>query len=124
MHAPVEPFSPLRRFPSASHGALEATLRLLSPPFLAALLALGATAAQYLPLDDIRRRTEEGLGFITREWTWSTGTWTTTFTAYGPAEQVNQLDPQDRTPDCPDCELASSTHFEPDDEAEPTWVAE
>ena len=97
-------------------------MRLLCPPFLAALLAVSATAAQHLPLDGVGRGSEEDQGFITREWTWSTGTTTTTFTATLPSEQVNQLDPQDSTPECPDCELASSTHFEPGDEVEPASI--
>jgi len=57
-------------------------------------------------------------GFVSREWVWSTGTATTTFTAYGPLEQVMQLDPQDRTPFCDGCELASSIQFEPGETSE------
>ncbi len=94
-------------------------MRLLCPPFVAALLALGDTAAQHLPLNGIGRGSEETLDFITREWTWLSGTTSTTFTAYGPPEQVNNLDPQNPALQCPDCELASSTHFEPGDEVEP-----
>jgi hypothetical protein len=55
-----------------------------------------------------------GQSFITREWTWVEGATTVTFTAYGPPEQVNALDPRDGPPVCPDCELASSIQFEPE----------
>ena len=47
-------------------------------------------------------------GFVTREWTWSTGGALTTFTATGPVEQVNAFDPQGSVYDCKGCELASS----------------
>jgi hypothetical protein len=48
---------------------------------------------------------------ITREWTWSDGASTTTFTAHGPPDQVNSLDPENGIVECPDCELASSVQF-------------
>ncbi len=55
--------------------------------------------------------------FVLEEWTWSTGTTTTTFTAFGPPDQVNQLDPLTHPLGCEGCELASSIQFEPEAEA-------
>ncbi len=59
----------------------------------------------------------ERQGFVLKEWIWSTGPTTTTFTASGPADQVNQLDPQTNPLACEGCELASSIQFNPGDEA-------
>ncbi|HVG49678.1 MAG TPA: hypothetical protein VM899_16255 [Rubellimicrobium sp.] len=55
-------------------------------------------------------------GFVTLDWVWADGTTTTSFTAYGPPEQVMHIDPRGRAPFCDGCELASSVHFEPGDE--------
>lgn len=90
---------------------------------VAALIA-GAAAAceQIIPSGDMASRS--GHGFITREWIWSDGASTTTFTAHGPPEQVNSLDPQNGIVRCPDCTLASSEEFGPEDEAALTEVAE
>ena len=57
--------------------------------------------------------------FILKEWIWSDETATTTFTAFGPPDQVIQLDPQSRPLECEGCELASSIRFEPGDELHP-----
>ena len=86
---------------------------------VATLLAAGGATAEPVTLHISGAGSEAASGFIAREWTWSAGTTTTNFTAYGPSDQVSRLYPQDRTPECPDCELASSTHFEPGDDAEP-----
>ena len=80
-----------------------------------AVLAAGATAAEYIRVPGGIGIVDETQGFITREWRWSDGTSWTVFTAYGPPEQVNAFDPHDGPLDCPDCKLASSTQFGPDD---------
>lgn len=87
---------------------------------LAASLVVGATAA----LGQTTAGSDEAYAFITREWVWSDGTSITTFTAFGPPEQVNALDPQDGLIDCQDCRLASSVQFGPVDQAALTEVAE
>ena len=83
---------------------------------VAAVLTAGAAFADSVTLDIGAGPPADTQGFITREWTWTTGGTVTTFTAYGPSDQVNRLDPRDRTPDCQGCELASSIQFEPEDE--------
>jgi hypothetical protein len=88
------------------------------------VLAAGATAAQRIVGPVGEDVLEVNQGFITREWTWSNATTTTTFTASGPSEQVNALDLQDRTPHCPDCELASSIASVPDDASVLTEISE
>ena len=91
---------------------------MLRVTLLTALLAAGAATAQPLTLHVDGADPADEQGLITREWVWSEGTSTTTFTARGPSDQVNQLDPRDRTPECQGCELARSTYFEPVDEVE------
>jgi hypothetical protein len=49
--------------------------------------------------------------FITKEWIWSDGPATVTFTASGAADQVNRLDPATDPLACAECELASSVRF-------------
>ena len=90
-------------------------MRLFGATFVALLASGAATAQPSMNLGDGASPCEEH-GFITREWVWSNGTATTTFSAYGPADEVNQLDPQGLTPFCEDCELASSVQYEPADE--------
>ena len=80
--------------------------------FYATVAALLLTAAAAATPGD-------GQTFILKEWIWSDGTTTTTFTALGPADQVNQLEPQSRPLECDGCELASSVHFEPSDGLHP-----
>jgi hypothetical protein len=92
---------------------------LLGTLLLAAFVAMGATVAQHVVSFTEAGGSGPGSGYITREWTWSTGMTTTTFTAYGPSDQVNHLDPRDSTPECLGCELASSMSFEAGDEVEP-----
>ena len=94
-------------------------MKLLRDTLVAALLTAGAAAAQPLTLHIDDEGSKETQDSVTRHWIWSNGAGTTTFTATGPSEQVNNLDPQDSPLLCQDCELASSTHFEPDDEVEP-----
>ena len=94
-------------------------LKVLCAILAAALLAAGATVAQPETPIGSEALSVEDQAFITKEWTWSAGTTTTNFTAYGPSEQVNQLDPQNDPLECQGCELASSIHFEPDDEFQP-----
>ena len=94
-------------------------MTLLRAILVTGLLAAGAAAAQPLTLHIGEERSQEDQGSVTREWIWSTGASTTTFTAFGPSDQVNSFDPQGSPLQCPDCELASSTYFEPGDEAEP-----
>ena len=91
---------------------------MLRVTLVAALLAAGAATAEPLTLHIGDEGSANDQGLITREWVWSTGATTTTFTAHGPSDQVNQIDPQDRTSECEGCELASSTYFEPGDEVE------
>jgi hypothetical protein len=84
-----------------------------------ATLATGATAAceqETVAGDEISATT---LPLIIREWSWSDGVSSTTFTAYGPPQQVNGLDPQNGLVQCPGCELASSVQFGPADRASP-----
>ncbi len=88
-------------------------MRVLSAALVTILMTSGAVVAQPGATLGGSAGIEDAQGYITREWTWSSEGATTTFTAHGPAEQVNRLDPQDRTPDCPDCELASSIQFVP-----------
>ena len=92
-------------------------MRLLGTTLALALLASGAATAQDAMLASGEPGTSEDQGFITREWVWSTESVTTTFTAFGPSLEVMQLDPEDRTPFCDGCELASSVQFEPEDES-------
>ena len=94
-------------------------MKLLRATLVTALLIAGAAAAQSLTLHIGEGGSQEHQGSVTREWIWSNGASTTTFTASGPAEQVNNFDPQGSPLQCQDCELASSTHFVPDDEVEP-----
>ena len=83
---------------------------------MTAWTAIGAPWAVYVGSGDPAK----DRGFITKEWTWSDETTITTFTAYGPAEQVNSFDPQDgSTLLCPDCELASSMQIDPSQEVAP-----
>lgn len=56
--------------------------------------------------------------FVTREWSWSSGSAVTSFTAWGPAEEVNALDPREDPLDCEGCFLASSIQFTPEDGSE------
>ena len=63
-------------------------------------------------------------GFIARAWTWSDEHGTTTFTAYGPADQVYGLDPQQDPLACVNCQLVSSTRVEPGVGVSLTAVAE
>ena len=93
---------------------------ILQATIMAALLAVSSPLAS-LGGDGVLQAHP---AFITREWTWTDGTTTTTFTAHGPSEQVNSLDPQVSPLDCQDCQLASSVQFAPDDEAALTEVAE
>ena len=92
---------------------------MLRVTLVAALLAAGAATTQPLTLHIGDQGSTSDQASVTQEWIWSNGAGTTTFTATGPSEQVNNLDPQDSPLLCQDCELASSTHFEPDDEVEP-----
>jgi hypothetical protein len=88
-------------------------MKALGAIVLMALLAAGATSAHHKPEHGESGRTDENHGFITREWVWSDATTRTTFTAYGPPGQVNRLDPRDGTPECHNCELASSIEILP-----------
>lgn len=74
-------------------------------------LVTGAATGPQFVADRLGGTTESGAGFITKEWTWRTGATTQSFTAHGPSEQVDRLDPHDATPDCPNCQLASSIRF-------------
>ena len=77
---------------------------ILRSTFVAAVVVTGGAGSLF---GDDRGR-DPGQSFVTREWTWSTGGAITTFTAIGPAEQVNAFDPQDSVLTCKGCELASS----------------
>src|SRR5690349_20775041 len=101
-------------YPQTGDSLREDELKLLRATLVIALLAAGAAAAQPLILHLGNVGSELHQGSVTREWIWSTGASTTTFTASGPSEQVNNFDPQGSPLQCPDCELASSTHFVPD----------
>ena len=79
-------------------------MSILRSTFVAAVVVTAGAGAL---LGDDRGR-DPDQSFVTREWTWSTGGATTTFTAIGPAEQVNAFDPEDSVHDCKGCELASS----------------
>ncbi len=92
-------------------------MRVLCAGIVAAFLAAGSGAADQAPSSEDFGVCESTQEFIFREWTWSDGTATTTYTAVGPADEIDQLDPQDPTPVCHDCELASSIQFVPADEA-------
>jgi hypothetical protein len=85
----------------------------------ATLLAAGAEATLHDLLFGGRGVASGDLTFITREWVWSDGDITTTFTAYGPFEQVNQLDPQGNPLACQECTLVSSTEMQRGDETQP-----
>jgi hypothetical protein len=82
---------------------------------LAALLAAGAGVGGELVGPANYVDTADTHGFVTKEWSWSDGTSILTFTAYGPPEQVNGLNPEHGVSGCPDCRLASSVHFGPAD---------
>ncbi len=82
---------------------------------LATLLAAGAGAGGELAAPANYVDTADTHGFVTKEWSWSDGTTIVTFTAYGPPEQVNGLDPENGVNECPDCRLASSVQFGPAD---------
>lgn len=94
-------------------------MKVLCTILVAASLAAGVVSAQPQAAVDGEAASGEGQTFITREWTWLTGTVRTTFTAHGPSEQVNQLDPQGHPLECQDCMLASSVQFELNDEFQP-----
>jgi hypothetical protein len=81
--------------------------------------ALYATVAALLLSAAASATAGEGQIFLLKEWIWSDETTTTTFTAFGPPDQVNQLEPQRRPLECEGCELASSIWFEPGDELQP-----
>ena len=83
---------------------------------LAAFMAAGATAACEKMIYSSDGDSHSGQRFITKEWIWSDGASTTTFTAHGPPEQVNSLDPQNGIIECPDCQLASSQKLSRGDE--------
>ena len=89
-------------------------MRVLYTISAVALLSAEVAAQDSAPKDD--------QGFITREWTWAEGTSLTTFTAYGPAEEVNTLDPQDSPLECEGCLLASSVQYGAEDEPAPIRV--
>jgi hypothetical protein len=95
-------------------------MSILYTAFVAALVVGGGASA----LIDAYTEFGEGPAFISREWTWSDGTSTTTFTAYGPSEQVNALDPENGLLECPDCQLMSSVQFGPENEADLNEVAD
>lgn len=88
--------------------------------FFAALVAAGAGGL----LLGAEEAPEASPGSITREWTWSDGATTTNFTAEGPAEQVNGLDPRVSPLDCEGCLLTSSTRATPEREAALTDVVD
>ena len=86
----------------------------LSTVVMAALLAAGMAEAD-------RAWPDQGVppeGTITREWVWSDGETTTTFTATGPEAQVNALDPRNAPLECEGCLLASSVQYGAADEAQ------
>ena len=94
-------------------------MNVLCVALAAALLAAGAATAQPQTTSGGDVLKGEAQNFITREWTWFIGTVRTTFTARGPSEQVDHLDPQADPLACQGCELASSIQFELDDEFQP-----
>lgn len=94
-------------------------MKVLCAILAAALLSAYAASAQPQTPPDSGLVNSEQQTVITREWTWLTGTVLTTFTARGPSEQVNHLDPQDDPLACQDCQLASSVQFELDEEFQP-----
>lgn len=89
----------------------------------AVLLVIGAATEPGPAAVDLAGGAETGDAFITREWAWTAGTATRAFTAYGPADQVRGLDPNDPTPHCPDCRLASSIRIVPEGDPGLTEVA-
>jgi hypothetical protein len=117
--ATAEPSGTLGDYLQDRDSVLEDKLKVSYTTLVAALLTAGAATAEPMTLHIGDEGSTETQGFITREWTWSTGTTITNFTAYGPSDLVSQLDPQDSTPECQGCELASSTYFEPGDEVGP-----
>lgn len=84
---------------------------------LMATLATGAIAA--CEQETLAGDSATAQPFITREWSWSDGVSNTTFTASGPPQQVDALDPENGIVQCPDCDLASSVQFGPADQADP-----
>ena len=119
MHKSAEPFALIWIMPRRDTVCWGEEVNLRCATLVAALLTAGAAAGQPLTLQIDGAGSKGDQGFISREWVWTTEANTTTFTAHGPSEQVNNLDPQDSPLLCQDCELASSTHFEPGDEVEP-----
>lgn len=86
-------------------------MKVLCATILAAALATGGAAACERPILVADAGSIDTQGFISKEWIWSDGASTTTFTAFGPPEQVNSLDPENGIVACPDCQLASSMEF-------------
>jgi hypothetical protein len=83
-----------------------------------ALMLAWAAAADHV-VDWVRAAASgHGQEDITRGWQWWNGEAIMTLTARGPTDQVNQLDPQDPTRDCQECELTSSIQFVPGHEKE------
>lgn len=91
---------------------------------MAVLLVAGAATELEAQAEGLGGSTEGGGAFITKEWAWTAGTAARAFTAYGPADQVRGLDPNDPTPHCPDCRLASSIRFVPEGDPGLTEVAD
>jgi hypothetical protein len=87
---------------------------ILQAAVMAVLLVAGAVGVRDGATEGFGEHAEPAGGFITREWAWPDGATTRTVTAFGPAEQVNRLDPHDPTPHCPDCQLASSMSMGPE----------
>jgi hypothetical protein len=85
-----------------------------------ALLTASATLAHHKSSHEGGAGSERNQGFITREWTTTDATagTRTTLTAYGPPGQVNRVDPQDSTPECHNCQLASSIQLLPGDDSD------
>lgn len=92
-------------------------MRVLGAFLTVVVLAAGPVGAQQAVLANSEADPVGEQGYITREWTWSDGTATTTFTAYGPSAEVMQIDPRAPAPFCNGCELASSVQFEPSDDS-------
>jgi hypothetical protein len=94
-------------------------MKVLRATLVVAVLTAGAMAAQPLTPRPDAVESDEAQGLVAREWVWRVGETTTTFTASGPSDQVNRLNPQADPLQCQGCALASSTSYEPGDEGEP-----
>ena len=90
---------------------------------MAVLLVTGAASEPRPAAEGAGSGLATGAAFVLREWAWTVGGTARTVTAYGPADQVDRLDPNNPTPDCPDCLLASSMSMGPGDVSGPTEVA-